>query len=63
MRFFYFSLAEKLGMTVRQLLQYVDSRELTEWMAYYRVLAEPKEENVADKIKNAFAGYSKTKRK
>jgi hypothetical protein len=31
---FYFSLAKELGMTVRQLLSSLDSRELTEWQCY-----------------------------
>lgn len=31
-RQFYFRLAERLGMTVAQLLSSIDSSELTEWM-------------------------------
>jgi len=32
---FYFLLAKELGMTVRQLLNSIDSRELAEWAGYY----------------------------
>ena len=43
---FYFRLALALGMTVRELLERVDSVELTEWRAYYTL--EPFGELVAD---------------
>lgn len=33
-RRFYFRLAERLGMTVRELLSRTTSAELTEWMAF-----------------------------
>lgn len=33
-RRYYFGLAERLGMTVRELLERIDARELSEWMAY-----------------------------
>ena len=36
-RYFHFALAEKLGMTVRELLKNIGSRELTEWIAYFKV--------------------------
>lgn len=36
-REFYFRLAGHLGYTVRELLGRIDSRELTEWMAYERL--------------------------
>jgi len=36
-RKFYFFLALSLGMTVRQLLQSIDSHELSEWHAYYEI--------------------------
>lgn len=36
-RQFYFRLAGHLGCTVRELLARIDSRELTEWMAYERL--------------------------
>lgn len=32
---FYFLLAKELGMTVRQLLSNIDSKELSEWAGYY----------------------------
>lgn len=43
-RRFYFALAEKLGMTVGELLRRMSSLELTEWMAYYRVKAAEEEQ-------------------
>lgn len=42
-RRFYFFLARELGMTVRQLLAGLDSREISEWLAYF---------NLGDKVKN-----------
>ncbi|MDD5533792.1 MAG: hypothetical protein PHC52_13435 [Syntrophales bacterium] len=33
----YFALAEKLGMTVAELLRRISSREITEWIAYYKI--------------------------
>ncbi len=35
-RAFYFRLAGHLGMTVRELLSRIDSREITEWIVYER---------------------------
>ena len=35
-RMFYFRLAEKLGKTVKELLESMDSREISEWAAYER---------------------------
>lgn len=37
MRQFYFELALAIGCTVRELLQRIDSREISEWAAYYRI--------------------------
>lgn len=34
-RRFYFTLALKLGMTVKNLLNDIDSHELSEWIAYF----------------------------
>ena len=56
---FYFSLARELGMSVRQLLDNIDSRELTEWMVYSklendRITGKPAEADVTSKIKAAF---------
>ena len=39
-RQFYFRLAEVLGCTVAELLERISSRELTEWVAYYRIEAK-----------------------
>lgn len=36
-REFYFRLAGHLGYTVRELLERIDSRELSEWVAYERI--------------------------
>ncbi len=36
-RQFHFRLAAELGMTVRELLARMDSRELSEWMAFDRI--------------------------
>lgn len=33
-RIYYFRLAERLGKTVKQLLNEIDAHELAEWMAY-----------------------------
>ena len=35
-----FALAENLGMTVRRLKRELDSREISEWRAYFRVKNE-----------------------
>jgi hypothetical protein len=37
---FNFALAERLGMTVRQMLNSLDSAELTDWMAYMRLKSD-----------------------
>ena len=47
-------------MTVKQLLDNIDSRELAEWMAYSRIEADRlsgkmEEPSVSDKIKTAFS--------
>lgn len=36
-RYNYFALAEKLGMTVRELLRSMTSADITEWLAYFKV--------------------------
>mgnify|MGYP007071694533 CR=1 FL=1 len=48
-------------MTVSELLERVDSHELTEWMTYYRIEQEPKEEKpdpgkLSENLKKQFAG-------
>ena len=51
---FYFSLAEKLGMTVAKLLSEIDSVELAEWAAYYKIKQE--EESGQNKPLEGMAG-------
>jgi hypothetical protein len=41
---FYLRLARDLGMTRAQLLAGISSRELTDWMAFYRIEAEQRAE-------------------
>jgi len=36
-RRFYFALARELGMTVKELLSKISSRELTEWKAFFEL--------------------------
>lgn len=56
-------LAAHLGMTVKELLQRMDSRELSEWMAYYNI--EPFGEERADirqaitssEVRNSYAKH------
>lgn len=58
---FYFRLAEKLGKTVKQLLQEIDSSEITEWMALAKIdfeASKPKPQS-SESIKSAFAGRIK----
>ena len=40
-RSFYFKLAQALGMTVKELLSRIDSAEITEWMAYFKLCENP----------------------
>lgn len=37
---FLFGLAKELGMTVQLLLSSLDSREITEWQAYFKIVNE-----------------------
>ena len=61
MRQFCFDLARELKMPVGELLDRMDSRELTEWMAYYWNEAEDSAQKaLADK---AVAGVEATKAK
>lgn len=62
---FYFSLARELGMTVRQLLSSIDSVELSEWMAFFRIEKQrsnerrkPSSTELSEKLKMAFGGLS-----
>ena len=42
-RYFLFSLAKELGMTVQMLLANTTSRELAEWQAYFKIQNEEHE--------------------
>jgi hypothetical protein len=48
-------------MTVKQLLSSLDSRELTEWMAYFKLENERAKESskIDNTLKNSLRGYSK----
>jgi hypothetical protein len=49
-------LAEKLGMTVGEMLRTISNGELVEWMAYFSLQAEPeKKVNTAEVLKAMFA--------
>ncbi len=50
-------------MTVRQLLESTDSRELSEWAAYFDLINAPKDERetVAEKIKAFFMSKKRKK--
>lgn len=39
-RIFVFRLAKELGMTVRRLLNELDSREIAEWLAFFKLERE-----------------------
>ncbi len=61
MRQFTFDLALKLGKTRRELLAGMDSRELSEWMAFFTLRNEQQEqpeENLEAKVKNEFEMYN-----
>jgi hypothetical protein len=60
-RVFLFRLAKELGMTVRRLLNELDSHEISEWLAFFKIEREdaenkPKKET-ADKLKATLAGF------
>lgn len=66
MRRFSFSLARELGMTVRQLLASIDSSELSEWVAYFKIekaraneKGKPSATDITDKLKLAFGGLNR----
>lgn len=57
-RMFCFRLARELGMTVSRMLLEMDSRELTEWMAFFTIEQEEREgkkklnpKELSDKLK------------
>jgi len=53
-RRFYFDLALKLGIPVGEMLRRMDSAELTEWVAYFKV-QEPSKPKASDVLKAQFA--------
>ena len=60
-RVFLFRLAKELGMTVRRLLNELDSHEISEWLAFFRIEREdfenkPKQET-ADKLEATLKGF------
>lgn len=62
-RVFIFRLAKELGKTVRQLLGELDSREIAEWLAFFKLEREetdlkPKQAT-ADKLKATLKGFQK----
>ncbi len=62
------SLAREFGIPVRELLSRMDSRELSEWMAFYRLEykrakqtpLEEEPDNVNEKIKKALLPFKGT---
>jgi len=59
-RRFYFDLALKLGMTVGEMLQKMDSAEVTEWLAYFQV-QQPEKPKTSDALRAMFGGRVKKK--
>lgn len=56
-RRFYFALAEKLGMTVGEMLHKISSTEITEWAAYYRIESIEYEQRIAtSKLEQSIRG-------
>lgn len=52
-------------MTVRQLLNNLDSRELSEWMAYYKIKGEKKtdsDKEIETKIRAGFPMHGKRRK-
>ena len=61
MKRFTFSLALQLGMTRREMLSKLDSMELSEWMAFFVLRNEQRDEsaeNLEAGIKNEFEMYN-----
>jgi hypothetical protein len=64
-RAFYFKLAQALGMTVKELLMRIDSAEITEWMAYFKLCDNPelvKPHQSADDLKTILTGMAGSKK-
>ena len=58
-RAFYFKLAQALGMTVKEMLERIDSAEITEWMAYFKLCDNPdlvKPKQSTDDLKTILTG-------
>lgn len=51
-----FRLARELGMSIRQLTEEMDSREISEWMAYFKVENELQDRPLksGDELKEKF---------
>jgi hypothetical protein len=60
-RVFLFRLAKELGMTVRRLLNELDSREIAEWLAFFKIEREDSEakpmKETGDKLKATLKGF------
>ena len=59
---FLFRLARELGMSIRQLLSEMDSREIAEWMAYFKVEKERQEKPMksGDDLREQFRAIAPT---
>jgi hypothetical protein len=62
-RMFLFRLARELGKTVRELCQSLDSYEVAEWLAFFKVDREEQEgrkkEETKAKLQGALSGMAK----
>ncbi len=62
-RLFLMRLARELGMSKRRLLQEMDSREISEWIAYFALQAKlEKKEQSADALKAKFQALAPVKK-
>jgi len=69
-RMFVFRLARELGMTASRLLKEADSRELAEWMAFFSIENQEREDKkkpsptaLSAKMKAALAGFDNSGKK
>jgi hypothetical protein len=64
-RVFLFRLAKELGMTVRRLLNELDSHEISEWLAFFKIEREDAEtkpiKETGDKLKATLKGFQERK--
>jgi len=62
-RMFLFRLAKELGKTVWELCQSLDSYEITEWLAFFKVEREEAEnkqkQDTKNKMQSALSGMAK----